>query len=494
MRTRHVLGPLALTLSVLVSSCAAEENPAAGQAEDALMGALPIGRWTRFHIRSHGHLRVKSEASAGAARRLLIADHWGFAPTRLRPAVVLDASVEDGAGQILVPTRHNTSRDDNGLEPDPIDLVTPPTGRFVIDLREVDGVEGDFELRVEERRAPLPTPPAAPAGPPLGVVVHTAGAVTTDASPPTSPAILLAGGGPDDDAAMSALVEAGGRGDAVILRMDDTGGAYARYFVARGARAATEISFDAAGGNDEVAGATLARLRTLANDRWVAQRIDAAETVFIAGGNQTKYVDVWRETEVAAALGRLVARGATVGGTSAGMHALAGVVHTPRGPGNSVISADALRDPYVGVGEVPGSLSLDLTVGSFAIPLLRGVVTDTHWTQRDRLGRSLVFLARSLTDGLGTLGGLTLLACDEGVAVLFDAAGTGRVFGGSGAAYAFRPDQRPERCVDDQPLLWSSGVPFERVAATADGRGTISLAALRGTLRARIEAGVARLP
>ena len=175
------------------------------------------------------------------------------------------------------------------------------------------------------------------------------------------------------------------------------------------------------------------------------------------------------------------------------MHALAGVVHTPRGSGNSVISGDALRDPYLGPGEVPGSLSLDLAVGPFGIPLLRDLVTDTHWTQRDRLGRSLVFLARSLTDGLGMVGALTLLACDEGVAVLFDAAGTGRVFGASGAAHVLRPDHAPDRCVDDQSLVWSSGIPFEHVAATPNGSGTIGLAP-RGALRARVEGGVARLP
>lgn len=63
---------------------------------------------------------------------------------------------------------------------------------------------------------------------------------------------MLAGGGADHDQATSALIEAGGRGDAVILRMDDSGGGYATYFVERGAHSATEIALDAEGGNEDV--------------------------------------------------------------------------------------------------------------------------------------------------------------------------------------------------------------------------------------------------
>lgn len=489
-----LLGTISPTISLgCEPSRLGEAGPEAS--EDALAASVPLGAWTRLHVRAHGHRRVTAAVAAGAALRVQVADHWGYARGRARPDVALDTILEDGRGARLA-AGHNSSRNANGLEVDPIDLVAPATGSVVVDLREVDGIEGDFELRLDaaDVGAPAPPPPPPPAGPPAGLVVHTAGAVTSDASPRTTSAFLLAGGGPDNDNAVTALVDAGGRGDAVILRMDDTGGAYASYFVSRGARSATELAFDSVHANDEVVGATLTGLRALADDPWVASRIDAAETLFIAGGNQTKYVDVWRGTKLAAAVDRLVARGGTLGGTSAGMHALAGVVHTPRGTGNSVRSADALLDPYIAQGELGGSLSLDLTVGPFMIPLLHGLVTDTHWTQRDRLGRSLVFLARTLTDGLRPLGAVSLLACDEGVAVLFDATGTGRVFGGSGAAFLFRPDQAPDRCVDDRPLSWSGGVPYERVAATPGGSATVVLPAPRGSLRAQIGAGGARLP
>ncbi len=483
--TRSAAALIVLATASLGCDPSRADDAAPEHAEDALTSSVALGAWTRLHVRAHGHLRVTGAVAVRAALRVQITDHRGFARGRARPDVTLDAIIEDGEGAALTAARHNSSRDDNGLEPDPIDVVAPATGRVVVDLREVAGIEGDFELRLDG---------ADVGAPPPGLVVHGAGAVTSDAAPTTTRAVLLAGGGPDDDNAMSALVDAGGRGDAVILRMDDTGGAYASYFVERGARAATEIAFDAFHGNDEVAGAALSRLRALADDPWVADRLDRAETLFIAGGNQTKYVDAWHDTRLAAAVDRLVARGGTLGGTSAGMHALAGVVHTPRGAGDSVQSSDALLDPYIAQGERAGSLSLDLAVGPFAIPLLHGLVTDTHWSQRDRLGRSLVFLARTLTDGLRPLGAISLLACDEGVAVLFDAAGAGRVFGGSGAAFLFRPDMAPERCTDNRPLQWSGGVPYERVAATPGGSTTIVLPAPRGSLRAQVSAGGASLP
>ena len=349
---------------------------------------------------------------------------------------------------------------------------------------------------VEVRPAPDAAPSAAgPAvlAPPPGIVVHESGDPSGDVSPPTTFAALLAGGGRDHDAATSALVDAGGHGDAVILRMDDRGGAYATYFVERGAHAATEISLDPAAGNDDVAGPALADLRARADHAWIERRIDAAEIVFLAGGNQTKYVDAWRDTRLAAAVNRLVARGGAVGGTSAGMHALAGVVHTPRGAGDSVTSALALGDPYIAENEHAGTRSLAFAASPFAVPLLAGIVADTHWTDRARVGRSLAFLARVLTDGLRPLGGIALLACDEGVAVLLDGAGHGRVFGppgGGSAAFLLRPDAAPDRCVDDRTLDWRAGVAFSRVAGTPAGIGTLDLGSPVGPSRVRAVDGV----
>jgi len=341
---------------------------------------------------------------------------------------------------------------------------------------------------------------APPLAPPKNATIHQRGVLGSDVTPPTRSATLLAGGGSDNDDAMKALVEAGGAGDAVILRMDDTGGAYADYFVELGAHSATEIVFDPLHGNDDaVAGsALLADLRALADDLWIERRIDEAEIVFFAGGNQTKYVDVWHDTRLAFAVKRLAKRGGAVGGTSAGMHVLGGLVHTPRGPGDSVRSVDALDDPYIDPNEIAGSRSLDFAESPFLLPAFANVITDTHWTERNRLGRSLVFLARAIEDKRRSIGELQLIACDEGVAVLFDAKGIGHVYGppaGTGHAFLFRPDGPPERCADDQTLEWKSGVPFLRAEGTPAGTATIDLSAdMTASPRARATNGGATLP
>ncbi|MBS2018130.1 MAG: Type 1 glutamine amidotransferase-like domain-containing protein [Deltaproteobacteria bacterium] len=449
-----------------------------------------LATWTAFRVARRGRVRIKASVRAGDRYTAAVTDHWGWVRGRARPEVTLDVDLRDDRDRSLRGRFHNTSRDDNGTEPDPVPFTAPTSGIVILDVREVDGYAGAFEVRLDVAGA------ETDAAPPSGVVVHESGDTRTNVSPATTSAVLLAGGGRDHDAATSALVTAGGRGDAVILRMDDTGGAYASYFVERGAHAATEISFDPTGGNDDVRGSALATLRERADAAWIAKKIDDAEILFLAGGNQTKYVEAWRDTRLAGAVGRLVARGAVLGGTSAGMHALAGIVHTPRGEGDSVTSSVALADPYVDECEHQGTRSLGFEPSPFAVPLLSGVVADTHWTQRSRLGRSLVFLARVLTDGARPLGGIELVACDEGVAVVFDASGRGRVFGppAGGAAWLFRPDTKPDRCVDDRSLDWRAGVPYARVEGTAGGTATIDLTGPVGPARARVVEGVVSTP
>ena len=483
-----------VSLFAALLGCAVDQADPANtvqSAESALVTLPRLSTWTRFSVERRGRVRITASVGAGARYTATVTDHWGWPRGSARPAVTLDVDVRDARGRSLTGTVHNTSQDDNGTQPDPTPFTAPASGTVVLDVREIDAYAGEFEVRLDPAAGPDPALTAPP-----GIIVHERGEARSDASPPTSFAALLAGGGSDHDAATSALVDAGGRGDAVILRMDDTGGAYATYFVERGARAATEIALDPTAGNDDVRGSALASLRARADSAWIAKKIDAAEILFLAGGNQTKYVDAWHDTGLAAAVNRLVARGGVIGGTSAGMHALTGIVHTPRGAGDSVTSAVALLDPYVAENEHAGTRALAFAPGPFAVPLLAGLVADTHWTQRGRLGRSLVFLARVLTDEARPLGGVELLACDEGVAVLFDSTGRGRVFGptSGGAAFLFRPDALPDRCADNQTLDWRAGVAYLRVEGTPAGVGTLRLSGLMGSSRARVADGVVSVP
>jgi cyanophycinase len=93
-----------------------------------------------------------------------------------------------------------------------------------------------------------------------------------------------------------------------------------------------------------------------------------ATGVWIAGGDQSRLAAVYRGTTVLAELMRLLARGGVIGGTSAGAAVLSGLMITG---GN----------PEARLGEGFG--------------LVPGVVVDTHFSQRNRLGRLQGVLAHN---------------------------------------------------------------------------------------------------
>lgn len=464
---------LTALLLFAASGCAdSEPAPPPSSSEAALRTIRADGTWQRVDVRPRETRRLAIVLDAGE-HAITWTDHYGYRPGRPRPRCTLDVRVVDRDGRALTETAHNSSQNDNGAAPDPLLLRVARRTEVRIELREIDGYADDVEIKIDRAAGD------ALGAPPAGLLVHTAGDVTDDARPTTRPAIGLAGGGPDHEGAMRVLLEAAGRGDVVVLRMNDTGGAYATWFHSLGARSVRELVFDPDAGNTDVAPQRLAAVRARADARWTEQIVDRAEMVFIAGGNQTKYADAWRDTALARAVTRLARRGA-VGGTSAGMHVLAGLVHTPRGAGDSVTSGIALRDPYIRPEEHRGTASLELGASPFTVEPLAGWIADTHWSQRDRLGRSLVFLARALEDGARPLGQLSLAACDEGVAVVIDEPSRARVFApatGGGASF-FRPDAAPEVCADDRPLEWRAGVPVLRVEGSVDGAPRVDLTSL----------------
>src|SRR5438270_6367732 len=126
-----------------------------------------------------------------------------------------------------------------------------------------------------------------------------------------------------------------------------------------------------------------------AMDAKVAERIRQAEAIFISGGDQSTYWRDWGGTPVQAALQEQVAKGHPLGGTSAGLAVMGEWTYTARGDkpdGPDLTSKIALADCY---GE-----QITVDHAFLNIPVLQGIVTDTHFAKRDRMGRTLVFLAR----------------------------------------------------------------------------------------------------
>ena len=175
----------------------------------------------------------------------------------------------------------------------------------------------------------------------------------------------------------------------------------------------------------------------------VRDTVRSAEVVFFAGGDQCNYVKYFKGTEVERGVERVHARGGGVGGTSAGL-AVMGDVAYDACSGGSAKSPDSLANPY--------HVDLTFTHDFFDWPVLRGVITDTHFVERDRMGRLLVFVARQLKDG--KYKSITGLAVERETSVVADGKGAARVMG-KGPVYLVVGDHRPEVCEPNLPLTYS---------------------------------------
>jgi len=150
-----------------------------------------------------------------------------------------------------------------------------------------------------------------------------------------------------------------------------------------------------------------------------ASYVERAQGVFLAGGDQANYV-WWKGSPLAAAIQGVYNRGGVVGGNSAGL-AIQGawiydsVAADAKGDDVEVTTKNAVPDPSEPI--------ISFTHNLFIWPPLRNVITDTHFVQRDRLGRLAVFMARlrqqhGTTDIMG-------LGIDTGTAILVDKHGIG---------------------------------------------------------------------
>ncbi len=155
----------------------------------------------------------------------------------------------------------------------------------------------------------------------------------------------------------------------------------------------------------------------------LAKYVDAADLVFFAGGDQTHYV-VWKNSALIRAVQRAYARGAIVGGTSAGLAVQGEYVYDSAAADKlladgTVKTPDAVRDPL--------EPAISFTTGFLRWPTLDNTITDTHFARRDRFGRLTAFMARLLyqrTDRRATIRGLgvdersALVVNERGVATL----------------------------------------------------------------------------
>jgi cyanophycinase len=157
---------------------------------------------------------------------------------------------------------------------------------------------------------------------------------------------------------------------------------------------------------------------TGANDPTVSSIVKNASVIFFAGGDQSEYVDWYNNTQLLIAVQNHVSvKRGPLGGTSAGLAIQGQFLYTAQTP-NSLTSAQALADPY----------SKDMTLGRnfLSNPLMRNIITDTHFCARDRMGRSITFAARLIQDRWADVG-VGVMSVDQYGALLLNSSGVGRM-------------------------------------------------------------------
>ena len=286
----------------------------------------------------------------------------------------------------------------------------------------------------------------------------------------TKPAagVAMMGGGDDLDAAFRWLCEKGNGGDFLILRAtgDDDYNSYVNGLCKLNSVATLILPDPKA-----------------AQDPAVAEIIRQAEVVFISGGDQGNYLRGWKGTPVEDAINANIAAGKPVGGTSAGLAVLGEFVYGALGDkpdDNDLASSDVLPNPFFE--------RVTLIRGFLKIPHLENLLTDSHFAKRDRMGRTLGFLARIMQDGWSK--SPREVAIDEKSAVLVEADGKGTVVGSGKGAYFLRPTRRPDVCRNGQPLTFRKisvyRVPadghFDFISWTGDGGTAYFLSVEKGKI------------
>ncbi len=179
--------------------------------------------------------------------------------------------------------------------------------------------------------------------------------------------------------------------------------------------------------------------RAAASNADTAAVIASSDIVYMRGGDQSRYVFDWDETPVEAAIVGVFKKGGVVGGTSAGAAVLGEYIFDARN--DTLLPLQALSDPW----------HPRLTLTHRFLSLTPGVLFDTHFTERGRIGRLPIMLARCRADFAADVLGVGL---DYRTALCIGPDGIGEVRGEGTVTFVhFTEDSRDD--IDDI----ATGVP-----------------------------------
>ncbi len=225
--------------------------------------------------------------------------------------------------------------------------------------------------------------------------IYTAGTpVTTQPCKPLTQSIALMGGGADVTAVYPWLImkasecsiyQKASPGNFLVIRSEGDGAYYNSILdLARVASVQTLVVPDNASANDPKL------------DNYILN----ASVIWISGGDQRVYYDAWRGSRLLSLIKEKI-RYANVplGGASAGMMLLGNYIHAGE-PNHILTSTEALQDPYnpymvLRRGFWPSTKEI---YEDAPYSVFKKTIIDSHFDTRNRMGRTLTFLARNLAD------------------------------------------------------------------------------------------------
>lgn len=277
--------------------------------------------------------------------------------------------------------------------------------------------------------------------------------------------ICLMGGAGESDEAMIWFLERANGGDVLVLRASGSDGYNDYMFSELGVtvNSVESIVFNSA---------------EAANDPYVIDKVNNAEAIWMAGGDQNDYVTHWQNTPIMDGINNLInVKQGPVGGISAGM-AVMGQAYFPASAG-SINSENALANPF--------SPQMQFGYDDFIdAPFMGNVITETHLNDPDRIryGRITAFMSRLASDqGVRPFG----MGSNEFCAIAIDENGIARAFGefpsfDDDYVYFLQGNcvepSAPEIITEGQPLTWirnNEAVKVYQVPATTSGENYFDL-------------------
>ena len=192
----------------------------------------------------------------------------------------------------------------------------------------------------------------------------------------TKSSFILLGGGKNESTAFKYLLQETNGGDLVVLSTKD-------YINHRYTHYLWKLAEE---NNIPLNSVTTISTKNFdaANLPFVTKMLQKADGIFLTGGDQFRYQNYWKNSELLKNLNQLIQAGIPLAGSSAGL-AIMGEFYFSAENG-TIVSDEALKNPE--------SSKIIIEKDLLVHPRIKNIITDTHFSERHREGRLVSFLNR----------------------------------------------------------------------------------------------------